>query len=297
MSDRPSAGVTIHRGTTTKSRGRPLAAVTHAIRAAILALPERGYEQMTVRGIFYVLATERVVAKTEAGYRQVQRQALLLRRDGQLPWHFVADATRRRRFIRTWGSVGEAIADVSRTYRRDRWRAQRRRVEVWLEKDALSGLVAPVTDRYGVDLLVSRGQSSDTFVYDAAEVAEHAWDEAGIETTVLALYDADCFGRDAAEKIRFKLSQHAPGVPIDFRLVAVTDDQVGGYGLPTRPDKRGEGRAVELDALQVVAPGELERILEDAIRSLIHAHVWNVEAEFEESERETLSLIARGWKR
>jgi hypothetical protein len=52
-----------------------------------------------------------------------------------------------------------------------------------------------------------------------------------------------------------------------------------------------------LDALQVVAPGALESILENAIRSLIYEHVWAVEAEYERSERKLLSQIAANERR
>ncbi len=279
-----------------KSTGRPLAAYTVAVREAILELPAMGYEQMTVRGMFYVLESLGVVKKTEQGYRKVQRQTVKLRREGLLPWSFVADLTRWRRVVETWDSVEDALRDVSRTYRRNRWRSQRKRIEVWLEKDALAGLVSEVTYRYGVSLMVSRGQSSETFIYEAAREAAHAWDRAGIETIVLALYDADSYGRDAAAKIREKLAWYAPHVPISFELVALTDEQVAEFDLPTRFDKKERGRAaVELDALQVLGPGTLEGILSAAINKYVDLHVWEQERIVEDSERRILeTIVGRG---
>jgi hypothetical protein len=63
-----------------KKSGRPLAPQTIAIRNAILELPAE-QKQMTVRGVLYALTVRDVVEKSEAGYRQVQRQVLLLRRE------------------------------------------------------------------------------------------------------------------------------------------------------------------------------------------------------------------------
>jgi hypothetical protein len=266
--------------------------VTLSIRSAILALPDRGYAQMTVRGLFYVLATEGVVGKDEGGYRKVQRQALLLRRENILPWRFVADATRWRREPETFDSVEDALVQVARTYRRNLWRSQGTRIEVWLEKDALGSLISPVAYRWGVSLMVSRGQSSDTYVVEAAREAARAWCEAGMNTVVYALFDADSFGRNAAAKIEEKLAKHAPDVPISFELLAVTDEQIVAWNLPTRPGKRGEAQAVELDAVQVVAPGTLEQLVEDAILRDIDLDAWTKEQLVEESEREILERMA-----
>ncbi len=64
---------------------------------------------MTVRQVFYALTVRGVVAKTEAGYRQVQRQVLLMRREGVLPWAFIADGTRWVREPETWDTVDDAL--------------------------------------------------------------------------------------------------------------------------------------------------------------------------------------------
>ena len=169
-----------------KKSGRPLAPQTIAIREAILELP-REQRQMTVRGIFYMLTVRGIVDKTEAGYRQVQRQVLLLRRQGELAWEFVADGTRWVREPETWDSVDDVLQETARVYRRNLWRSQKVRIEVWLEKDALASLIAPITYEWGVRLMVSRGQSSDTFCYSAAQDTRAAWEMAGVETIVYTL--------------------------------------------------------------------------------------------------------------
>ncbi len=169
-----------------KKSGRPLAPQTIAIREAILELP-REQRQMTVRGIFYMLTVRGIVDQTAAGYRQVQRQVLLLRRQGELAWEFVADGTRWVREPETWDSVDDVLQETARVYRRNLWRSQKVRIEVWLEKDALASLIAPITYEWGVRLMVSRGQSSDTFCYSAAQDTRAAWEMAGVETIVYTL--------------------------------------------------------------------------------------------------------------
>jgi hypothetical protein len=286
-----SASDVFSRPTATKRGGRPkgsLAAQTIAIREAILALQD-DFDQVTVRGAFYQLATKGVVDKTEAGYRQVQRQALLMRRENLLPWEFIADGTRWVHAPETWDSTEEALQEVARTYRRNLWRSQDIRVEVWLEKDALASLISNVTYKWGVRLMVSRGQSSDTYVCAAAQEAQRAWDEAGVSTEVLALYDADRSGRICVEQIDSKLADYSDDALILVSLLAVTDDQIEAWNLPTRPAKEDADEiAVELDA---IPPDKLKNLVEDAIVGLIDQDAWKQEQTVEASEREILQRI------
>jgi hypothetical protein len=267
-----------------RKRGRPLGPKAKEIRAAVVGLTEL-YDLMTVRQIFYALTVRGVVEKTEAGYRQVQTQVLRMRRDGLLPWSFIADSTRRQRKPDSYDTVKDALAEVTNTYRRNLWRTQQVRIEVWLEKDALASVVMGVTVPWDVPLMVSRGQSSDTFCYQAAQEARNAW-ENGITTHIFALYDADRSGRNAAEQIRKKLQSYSGGAPIVFQLPAVTDRQIEEWSLPTRPAKENaDETAVELDA---IPPERLTSLVHEAIEALVDPDAWNIEVAVEESEREIL---------
>jgi hypothetical protein len=270
-----------------KKSGRPLSKQTIAIRDEILELPYE-QEQMTVRGIFYALTTRGIVEKSEAGYRQVQRQVLLLRREGKLDWNFVADGTRWVNEPETWDSTEDVLRETARTYRRNLWRSQGIRIEVWLEKDALASLIRPVTYGFGVRLMVSRGQSSETYCYHAAREARAAA-KADVETFVYALYDSDRYGRDAAAKVKEKLRRYSDGTPIGFELLAVTDEQIEEWELPTRPAKKaGDPDAVELDA---ISPDKLKALVENAIVSQIDTETWEKEEAVEASERAILERM------
>jgi hypothetical protein len=283
--------------------GRPLAARTLAIRAAVLDQVER-YERMTVRQVFYQLESSGVVEKTEGGYRQVQAQVLKMRREGLLPWNFITDGTRWMRKPASYADIGEYVDLVSRSYRRDLWGEQGVRIEVWLEKDALADLVSDVTDQWDVALMVSRGQSSATFLHAAAKSAEHAWNVAEVETYIYALYDFDGGGMRAAHTVEHELPTHAPEAPIHFERLAVTEDQIYDWDLPTRPAKKTDpeaakfaaeygGEAVELDAID---PTQLKGLVEKAILSHVDQHAWTVEKTVEAEERQGLRALAERWR-
>ena len=111
----------------------------------------------TVRQIFYLASVRGIVAKDDAGYSRVQIDLVEMRRSGQLPYGWIVDHTRWQRRPITFDSITEALDETAATYRKALWRDADNYVEIWLEKDALSGVVLPVTRKFDVPLMVARG--------------------------------------------------------------------------------------------------------------------------------------------
>ena len=101
-------------------------------------------QPMTVRQVFYQATVRGFVDKSEAGYSKVQINLVHMRRSGDLSYEWLADNTRWIRRPTTYDSVQAAIDDTARFYRKSLWRDIDGYVEVWLEKDALSGVVFPI---------------------------------------------------------------------------------------------------------------------------------------------------------
>lgn len=282
-----------------KKTGRPkgtVSAKTQIIRSAVLELTSE-YDVMTVRQVFYQLVSRGIVPKDEnAGYRPVQAQVLQMRRAGWLPWSFIADGTRWMRKPESFLSVDDAIASMHRSYRRDLWQSQNVRIEVWLEKDALAGVVSTATNAWDVPLMVSRGTSSATFLHSAGETARNAWVEHGIATRIYAMYDFDAAGQRAARNVEAGIVEHAGDeTPISFELLAVNESQIEAWQLPTRPAKKTDPEAakfgnvsVELDA---IPPDKLVALVEGAITDNIATHAWEQEQISEASERAFLETM------
>jgi hypothetical protein len=136
--------------------------------AALRAFDSHG-TPATVRQMFYALTVEGVIAKTEQGYKQVCRHLLKMRRLGIVPYDFLADNTRWMRKRDSYASLADFLDRTQDLYRKAVWDDLDVRVEIWIEKDALAGVVYEVTDRWDVPLMVTRGYSSETFVYEAAQ--------------------------------------------------------------------------------------------------------------------------------
>lgn len=285
----------------TKKPGRPrgwLAPETIEIRQAIMSLTIE-YEVMTVRQIFYALTVRGIVPKEEnQGYRRVQRQVLELRRAGLLEWSFISDATRWRRGPMMYDRAEDALLAIKSTYRRNLWQSQDERIEVWLEKDALAGVVMEATVPWGVDLMVSHGTSSATFIHEAAVVARTAYERANVSTIVFGLFDFDAGGARIARAIDRGLDEHLGelGWIVEFERIAVLSEQVEDWNLPTRPAKKTDPEAhkfgtvaVELDA---IPPDRLIGLVDEAIASRVDADAWKKEQIVEQNERELLSRLA-----
>jgi hypothetical protein len=248
---------------------------------------------MTVRQVFYQATVAGLVEKSEAGYAKVQTDLVQMRRSGALPYSWLADNTRWQRKPRSFNSVQHALDETARFYRKNLWADAGTYVEIWLEKDALSGVVLPVTEMYDVPLMVARGYASLSFLHSAAEYIASI----DIPTYIYHLGDFDPSGVNAGEKIEETLRELAPNAEIHFQRLAVTMSQIAGWSLPTRPTKKSDSRAkgfgdisVELDA---IAPEQLRKLVADALfRHLPDGQLAVLKAA-EDSEREMLRLFVR----
>jgi hypothetical protein len=248
---------------------------------------------MTVRQVFYRLVSLGVIAKTEGEYKStVVRLLTEMRRNDEIPFEWIADNTRWQRKPRTYSSLENLLQDTIRTYRRSLWDNQDAYVEIWLEKDALAGVLYQETAAWDVPLMVTRGYPSITFLHSAAEAI------ADIDKPTYLYYfgDYDPSGLDIPRKVESDIREFAPDADIEFERVAVTHEQIMAMQLPTRPTKKTDsrsknfvGESVEVDA---IPPRALRRMVEDCITQHIDDQAYEALQVAEEGDRTALmSLI------
>jgi hypothetical protein len=261
-------------------------------REALLAIIDDG-KPMTVRQVFYQTTVRGLVEKAESGYAKVQTDLTVMRRAGELPYDWLADNTRWQRKPRTFNGVEDALRATAAFYRKNLWADADSYVEIWLEKDALAGVVYPVTSMYDVPLMVARGYASLSFLYSAAEYIKTL----DVPTYIYHFGDYDPSGVNAGEKIEETLREMAPDAEIVFERVAVTPEQIADWELPTRPTKTDDTRAknfglisVELDAIE---PNQLRSLVQEVIEQHLPADQFEVLKAAEESERDIISRLVR----
>lgn len=249
----------------------------------------------SVRQAYYQATVRSVVDKTDNGYDRVQRALVNLRRGGRIPFASITDNTRWQIRPNTYISLEDALEELARLYRRSVWDDVEAHVEVWLEKDALAGVVHPITSYFDVPLQVARGFSSLSFLYSAAEYITRLAKPAYI----YHLGDFDPSGVCAGEKIEATLREFAPEAEIHFERLAVLPEQIKAWDLPIRPTKKSDSRAkkfghaesVELDAIH---PEQLRELVEDAIVQHLPRGLLKALQTAERTEREKLLELAQG---
>jgi hypothetical protein len=248
---------------------------------------------VTARQVFYLATVRGLVPKTQGGYDKIDRELVKLRYAEQIPWDAIIDTTRRVRRPLTHDSVADALDMAARSYRKSLWSEAECQVQVWIEKDALAGVIYPVTSRFDVPLYVARGYSSLTFLKDAAEAIE-ADDR---PTYLYQLGDHDPSGVDAARVIQERLDEFTSGADIKFERLAVTEDQIRRWTLPSRPTKSSdtrakdfEGESVELDA---IPPDRLRDLVRNAILEHLPMTEFRRLMDIEAQERQQIAAMVR----
>ena len=130
------------------------------------------------------------------------------------------------------------------------------------EKEGLSGIIEPICNQYGVPFVAVRGAASITILHDMWELLQTG----ALPWRLLTFYDFDKAGLDIENAALNRLREFGGEAEWTHQRIAVTPEQIEQLDLPMRPEKQGDGEAVELDA---IPPDTLAEIVEEAIKSCI----------------------------
>lgn len=262
------------------------------IRFAIYEFAERMHP-VGVRQTFYAAETQGLVPKTEAGARTVGRLMVEMRKTGALPYHWVVDGTRWMYKPPSHDTIEQAVTEAAKSYRLALWSEADCYIEIWVEKQGLISTLLPVTSEWDIPLMPAKGFPSLSFLASTAE-------DLGAQERPCFIYylgDSDKAGRDAAAFAERTIRELAPDADLTFELLAVTDQQIELWNLPTRPPKPrdravGMTRCVELDA---IAPDQLRQLVRAAIEQHIGKETLVYARETEQMERATFAEFMRMW--
>jgi hypothetical protein len=278
-----------------KTRGMAKASLDLIEKMSVIA---EEAQPITGRGVGYKLFTAGLIpSMATSDMARVYRLLKEARERGLIPWDWIVDETRALEKVSTWGDPEEYVEAVSRSYRRDFWKLQPVRVEVWSEKGTIRGVLDPVLDRYGVGFRVMHGFSGATTVHDVAE------DDDGRDLIVLYVGDYDPSGLCMSEHDLPNRLEKYDGDHVVLNRIALCREHL--TGLPSFPasnkkkdpryrwfvDNYGT-RCWELDALD---PNDLRDIVREAIEVEIEPEAWARCATVEKAERESLRMVLDSW--
>jgi hypothetical protein len=253
----------------------------------------------TIRQLFYRLVSIQALENSTPHYHKLIRVMTLAREREAIPFEWIVDRSRPTYAPNVFDDLEDGLRALRAGYRRDCWQGQPSHVEVWAEKDAITGAIHPVADELGVTIRVSRGFTSTTRVHEIAS------EFAAISKPVHVYYlgDHDPSGR-AIELDLYDRVSRCDGVSFHMERLAILEEDIRRFKLPPLrvklQDPRAAGfrrtfgnQAVELDALP---PDELRRRVREAVESHIDGEAWTRALAVERAEKESIENFVGRWK-
>ena len=222
--------------------------------------------RLTVRQAFYQVSTRGIVSFDAKGYASVQQAIKKGRLAGIISWDKIEDRTRQPHSAVMWNGIADYMETVLHSYRRNIWLNQPNYFEVWLEKNALYGVVYPTCAKYGVTLQVITGYSSLSTIYDATKRLKSG-------DTILYLGDHDASGLDIERAISDGFRDDH-GIDVNVKRIGLLYEDIEQYDLPPNPMKERDPRtkkyqfdvSAELDAMP-------PNILVERVNNAIYKHL------------------------
>ena len=210
---------------------------------------------------------------------------------GLIPWKWMEDRLRVAKGWAVWENPAEFLHSVRSDYHRNPWQDQEHYVEVWCEKDALSGIFSDALAPYRVTFNIGRGYDGWSSIKRAADRYHWRKDD-GIDTTVLYFGDFDPSGEDMHRSLveRFAILGVYPQMPKsaltheDARVLPGDVTKADDTRAAAFVEKYGD-LAVELDALPV---DELRSRVQQGVEEWVDMDALAENARIEREQRQIL---------
>ena len=260
---------------------------------------EQGFT-LTLRQLYYQFVSRDIIPNTMQSYKRLGSIINDARMAGLVSWEAIEDRTRNLEALPSWNSPRGIMAAVVDQYRIDKWEKQPYRPEVWIEKEALVGVIAGVCNELQVPYFACRGYNSQSEQWLAGRrLMRHQ--EHGQTPIIFHLGDHDPSGIDTTRDNVDRLEMFAEA-PVKVERLALNIDQIRKHRPPPNPAKMTDSRFVgyvkihgkqswELDALE---PQMIADLVRSSIRGIIDDTEWASAVDREEQGRDALRTAMNG---
>ena len=259
---------------------------------------EDGYD-LTLRQLYYQFVSRDIITNKQTEYKRLGSIINDARLAGLVDWDSIVDRTRKYMTLEHWTDPAEILQSSADEYRVDSRADQEQYVEVWVEKDALAGIVEQACGPLDVGFLSCRGYVSQSSMWLAAQrlcSVEHLQ-----ETHIIHLGDHDPSGIDMTRDIQARLEMFDSSVYVE--RIALNMDQIEQYQPPPNPAKTTDSRYAEYRAEYGDDSWELDaldpHILTDLITEAVSEHTQQDKREAlikeQETDRRLIQDFADNW--
>jgi hypothetical protein len=278
---------------------------------SIIAEYQRAGYVMTLRQLYYQLVSRGVIPNVQSEYSKLSTLLKEGRMAGIVDWSAIEDRLRKPSSPASFNSPSDILDAAISQFQLPRQKGQSNYVELWIEKDALSGVLSRVTRKYHIPIVVNRGYSSASAMFDAFERFKDAH-ENNQEIKILYLGDFDPSGLDMIRDIRDRTIEFLGGFyeiedreeiieSFGFEVlpIALTRAQITKYDPPENPAKRTDPRSRDFIAehgyssweVDALPPDVLNKVLEDAIIDLIDLDMYDAQLRREKKGIKNLKAL------
>ena len=274
----------------------------------------QGYD-LTLRQLYYQFVSRGLLSNTQRSYSNLGTTINRARLAGLLDWDYIVDRTRNLQSVAHWESPADLIDTCAKQFNLDKWTDQPYRIEVWVEKEALAGVIGKVAKASDVAYFACRGYVSQSEMWGAAQRLLK-YIEGGQAVRILHLGDHDPSGidmtRDIAdrlrtfvlldyarahredlldkkvtwEKVQEHMREHCGGLAaLTVRRIAFNWDQVQEYSPPPNPAKLTDSRAKDYIETYGDESWELDALDPSVLEELINGEIEEVRDEILFDER------------
>ncbi len=257
--------------------------------------------KLTLRQLYYQFVARDLVDNTQQSYSRLGSIINDGRLAGLINWGAIEDRTRELKKNSHWDSPAEILNACAEDYAIDKWQNQPYRIEVWIEKEALSGVIEPTCEELDIPFFSCRGYTSQSEMWVASNrLRQHS--KNGQEVVILHFGDHDPSGIDMTRDIIDRLRVF--NVRLELRRLALNMDQIEEFNPPPNPakmtDSRFAGYVVEYGdeswELDAIEPKTMAGLIASEVKKLRDEDVWLASCEQENIERGHLAELADNYK-
>lgn len=261
---------------------------------------QQGYD-LTLRQLYYQFVARDYLPNNQRSYSNLGATIDRARKAGYLDWNYITDRTRNLMQWPHYTDPADMIQQTEGDYRIDRWEGQEYHVEVWVEKEALAGVVARASLALDVAYFSCRGYVSQSELHAAAMRHRRA-EKRGQQVVVVHLGDHDPSGIDMTRDMQDRLELF--GASSEVRRIALNRDQIDLYNPPPNPAKLTDSRAAgyisehgssswELDALN---PEILAGLITNEINEYRDADLYEIREALQVKGKRQLAKVSDNWE-
>lgn len=259
--------------------------------------------RLTLRQLYYQFVSRDWLPNQQREYKRLGTIINDARLAGLIDWSAIEDRGRNLLTLSSWHDPESIILSAAHSFRLNPWHEQDNYIEVWIEKEALIGVVAVPCERLRVPHFACKGYTSQSEMWDAGHNRLQYEARHGKELTIIHLGDHDPSGIDMTRDIKERLAMFA-GAPVEIVRIALNMDQVEEWQPPPNPAKVTDtrfaayeelygGESWELDAL---SPQTIAGLIEEEIWKRVDEDAWNETMAREERHRKMLKQLANRYE-